>query len=412
MRSGADLVLVGGGGAAVGVLHRLALSRRERPGGPPLRVVVVDPLDRLATLPDDRTWSFWQRRGTGDDLFAFADRTWDRLLVAGPDRVVEVDLAPTHRYRTLRSSTYYRAVRDLVADPAARIELVHVPAPVERVEQRGAQVRVVAGDHELTTSWVLTSAPLPGDTPPRPRTALWQHFRGVVVQVAPGEVDEETAVLMDLRAPQPPRGTGFGYLLPMGDGTALAEYTVLAPGAADDERLRSGLAAYLDAVGLAGAPVLRPEEGSIPMTDARHRTRDRGRDRVVRIGTVGGATRPSTGYTFTAMQRQAAAVAAALRGGRDPVPPPAYPSRHLRADALLLRGLLSGDIDGSRFFPLLFDRNPVARVLDFLDGLTTPAQDLALIASVPPGPMLLAGIRRGGVRDGAGDTSAGGPGTR
>lgn len=395
-RSRADLVLVGGGGAAVCVLHRLALSRREHAAGtPPLRVVVVDPLDRLATLPDDRTWSFWERRAAGDDLFPFADGTWDALLVAGPDRVVEVDLHPTHRYRTLRSSTYYRAVGDLVADPAAGLEVVHIAAPVERVEQRGDRVRVGAGGQEVTAPWALTSAPIPGDTSPQPRTALSQHFHGVMVRLAPGDVDPDRAVLMDLRVPQPPRGTGFGYLLPMDDGTALVEYTELVPGAAVPERLRAGLDAYLEAIGLDDGDQLRPERGSIPMTGARHRTRDRGRDRVVRIGTVGGATRPATGYAFAAMQRQGAAVAAALRRGRDPVPPAAYPGRHLRADALLLRGLLSGEIDGSRFFPLLFERNPVARVLDFLDGLTSPSQDLALVASVPPGPMLRAAVRRG-----------------
>jgi len=397
-RSGADLVLVGGGGAAVCVLHRLALALRAAPTRrEPLQVVVVDPQDRLATLPDDRTWSFWERVDAGTDLFPFADRTWGSLLVAGPDRVVEVDLAPTHRYRTLRSSTFYRAVRDLVDDPAAGLDVVHVAAAVEGAEQRGDRVRVGAGDHEITAPWVLSSAPLPGDQPPKPRTALWQHFLGAVVRTAPGEVDADRAVLMDLRVPQPPRGTGFGYLLPMADGTTLVEHTVLAPGPPDLQRLQTGLDAYLDALGLGGAEQLRPEQGSIPMTDARHRTRDRGRDRVVRNGTVGGATRPSTGYTFTAMQRQASAVATALCAGRDPVPPPAYPGRHRRADALLLRGLLHGDIDGSRFFPLLFERNPVARVLDFLDGLTTPAQDLALIASVPRTPMLRAAIRRGGV---------------
>lgn len=400
-RSGADLVLVGGGGAAVCVLHRLALARRAvvRSGqqgldGPPLRVVVVDPLDRFASLPDDRTWSFWERPGAGEDLFPFADRTWEALLVAGPDRAVEVDLSPTHRYRTLRASTYYRAVRDVVAEPAARLELVHVTAPVERVEQRGEQVRVHAGGHEVTAPWVLTSATLSGDTPPKPRTVLWQHFLGAMVRVVPGAIEEDRAVLMDLRAPQPPRGTGFGYLLPMGDGTALVEYTVLAPGPADPALMRHGLDAYLRALGLASAPVLRPEEGAIPMTDARHRTRDPRRPRVVRIGTVGGATRASTGYTFTAMQRQAAAVAAALGAGRAPVPPPAYPARHRLVDAVLLRGLLSGDVDGTRFFPLLFASNPVPRVLDFLDGLTTPAQDLALMASVPALPMVRAAMAR------------------
>ena len=387
----ADLVLVGGGGAAVSVLHRLALAGRAG-RLPPTRVVVVDPLDRLATTPDDRTWSFWERVGAGTDVFAFVDRTWTSLRVAGPDRVVDVDLAPTHRYRTLRSSTYYAVVRDLVADPASGVELVHVAAPVRSVVQEGEVVRVDADGAGMRAPWVLTSARLPGETPPVARTALWQHFLGAVVDTAGVDVDHDRAVLMDLRVPQPPRGTGFGYLLPMGDGTALAEYTVLAPGPADPGLMRSGLDAYLGALGLTRAPRLRPEEGSVPMTDARHRTRDGRRSRVVRLGTVGGATRPSTGYTFTAMQRQAVAVADAVAAGRDPVPPPAYPVRHRLVDAVLLRGLLSGDVDGTRFFPLLFERNPVPRVLDFLDGLTSAGEDLALMASVPPVPMLRAAV--------------------
>jgi len=39
----------------------------------------------------------------------------------------------------------------------------------------------------------------------------------------------------------------------------------------------------------------------------------RGGPRTVRIGTAGGATRPSTGYTFSAMQRQAADIARMAR---------------------------------------------------------------------------------------------------
>ena len=161
----ADLLLLGGGGAAVSVLHRLALAGRAG-RLPPTRVVVVDPLDRLATTPDDRTWSFWERTAAGDDVLAFADRTWTSLRVAGPDRVVDVDLAPTHRYRTLRSSTYYAVVRDLVADPACGIELVHVAAPVDAVSQEGGVVHVGAGAAGLRAPWALTSARLPGETPP------------------------------------------------------------------------------------------------------------------------------------------------------------------------------------------------------------------------------------------------------
>ncbi len=399
----ADLVLVGGGGAATCVLQQLALARMSPRKGrwqaqrSRLRIVVVDPVDRLVTTPDDRTWSFWSRRDRGVRKHPFADRTWPSLMVAGPERVVDVELGPTHDYHMVRSSTFYALVGDLVRDPAAGLSVRHVPATAGAVLEESSGVTVHAGGARVHAPWVLTSAPLPGETPPRPRTALWQHFHGAVVRTERRTFDPDQAVLMDLRVPQPRQGVGFGYLLPVSSREALVEYTVLAPGRADPSRLQAGLDAYLAAVGAAGATVVRDEHGSIPMTDAKHRRRIRFGGRVFRIGTVGGATRPSTGYTFAAMQRQAAGVAEALLDRTTPVPPRAYPRRHLMADSLLLRGLASGEIDGTRFFPLLFERNPPARVLDFLDGLTTPAQDLALVASVPPLPMLRAAVSAGRV---------------
>jgi lycopene beta-cyclase len=109
---------------------------------------------------------------------------------------------------------------------------------------------------------------------------------------------------------------------------------------------------------------------------------------VFRIGTAGGATRASTGYTFSAMHRQARGVAALLRTGQVPEPPPAYPARHRHIDAVLLRGLDRGHVDGTVFFPELFARNPIGRVLDFLDGATTRAEELAVMRSVQALPML------------------------
>ncbi len=394
----ADLVLVGGGGAAVCVLHRLALRRLDEAarGTRPrarVRVAVVDPLDRLATTPDDRTWAFWERGRRPTPLQQVVDRTYSSLLVAGPGRSVDVDLAPTHRYHVLRSSTFYRHVRDLVADPRAGIDLVHVEGRSGGVTEDAGAVTVrtstARGDGvAVEAPWALTSVVRPDAL--AGGTTLWQHFRGVEVRTAQPAFDPGRAVLMDLRARQPRQGTGFGYVLPLGRRRALVEYTVFAPGARPSATdLRTGLDAYLAASGLVDAEVLRHEEGSIPMSSARFRVRE-GRSRVVRIGTAGGATRASTGYTFAAMQRQAEVVARALGRGLPPVPPPAYPSRHRLLDDVLLRGLSSGAIDGTEFFPLLFERNPAGLVLDFLDGLTTRRQELRLMASVPTLPMVRA----------------------
>ena len=87
-------------------------------------------------------------------------------------------------------------------------------------------------------------------------------------------------------------------------------------------------------------------------------------------------------------------MAAALRDGRDPEPPPAYSARHLQMDALLLQALDGGLLDGAAFFTQLFERQPTERVLRFLDGSTTLREDLAVMASAPRTPMLRALLGR------------------
>lgn len=121
------------------------------------------------------------------------------------------------------------------------------------------------------------------------------------------------------------------------------------------------------------------------MTDARFPRR--AGSAVFRIGTAGGATRPATGYTFAAVQRQSRAIAAALRDGRALVPRP-HGRRALAMDAVLLRALDTGRIDGPGFFTGLFRRVPPERLLRFLDGDTSPREEWGIGLRTPIGPML------------------------
>jgi lycopene beta-cyclase len=62
-------------------------------------------------------------------------------------------------------------------------------------------------------------------------------------------------------------------------------------------------------------------------------------------------------------------------------------------DAVLLRALDSGRLDGAAFFTDLFDRHPVERVLRFLDGASSPREELASWP-LPRGPRCCARPRR------------------
>ncbi|MER6595438.1 lycopene cyclase family protein, partial [Micromonospora purpureochromogenes] len=300
-----DLAVVGGGGA--GSLVLAALDRHDLRD---LRIAVVDPVRKRG---QDRTWAFWGTPGT--DLEPMLSASWRQVEVTMPAGRRRLDLTPL-RYAMLRSAPVY----ERAAEAERRLGATRVDAAVGALDDDGGSVTVRDADGAalLRARWVLDSRP----RPPRRagRTSWLQHFRGWWLESAGPVFDPGRAVLMDFRTPQPARGVSFGYVLPVSDRYALVEYTEFSPRRLTDAGYDAALRGYADLLGLdlTALTVREVEDGVIPMTDAPFDSRPS--PRVVRLGTAGGATRPSTGFTFSAMHRQAEDVARALAAGRAPVP--------------------------------------------------------------------------------------------
>ncbi|MFC8371074.1 lycopene cyclase family protein [Streptomyces sp. CB02400] len=377
----ADVAIVGAGAAGLSLAHRLS---RTVPGTRAPSVVLVD-APPGPMRPPRRTWCFWEAGAGRFDAAVTA--TWRHLRVRPPSgRAAEGDIAPL-RYKMIRSDDFEHLVgHDLACSPAVR----RLEATVETVEDvsGGALVRLrdTGGRaRSLRVRWVFDSRP-PGSLPAA-RTTLLQHFHGWFVRTARPVFDPRTADLMDFRTPQPADGLSFGYVLPVGRREALVEYTEFSRRPLTADGYESAVRQYTeDVLRLGELRVLSTETGVIPMTDAAIPRRVGAS--VFRIGAAGGATRPSTGYTFAGIQRQTRAVAAALRQGRTPVPPPAHSARSRAMDAVLLRALDSGRADGPALFSRLFTRVPMRRLLRFLDGRTRLHEDLAVGLHAPIGPML------------------------
>ncbi|MGV9314934.1 lycopene cyclase family protein [Streptomyces sp. NPDC003691] len=371
--------MVGGGASGLGLAHRLAaygsftITLVEAPDGP-LR-------------PPERTWCYWDH-GTGD-FDAAVSASWSRLRVHGTGgRATTVDPAPL-TYRMLRSTDFERLVHArLAATPGVRI--VRATAGEVRGTAGGAEVRCTTpGGRTLTLRARRVFDSRPPRTLPPARTRLLQHFRGWFVRTREARFDPGVADLMDFRVPQPRHGLAFGYVLPLAADRALVEYTEFSRTPLSTAAYEAALTHYTrNVLALGPLTVESAEQGGIPMTDARFARR--AGPAVFRIGTAGGATRPSTGYTFAAAQRQSRAVAEALhqgRTGRGTVPPP-HGRRALAMDAVLLRALDTGRIDGPGFFTELFRRVPPERLLRFLDGGTSPREEWLIGLRTPVGAML------------------------
>lgn len=378
-----EIAIVGAGASGLSLAYRLCTALSPRAA--PLTALIDAP--QGPARPPERTWCFWENPGGEFDSALSA--AWDTLRVHAPDGTPLSGSPSPLRYKMLRSGSFEALVRErLDREPNLR----HVEAEVGDVTDlgHGAEVHgVTAHGRPLTlrARWVFDSRPL-RRLPPG-RTTLLQHFRGWFLRADRPVFDAGVADLMDFRTPQPAHGLSFGYVLPTSPYEALVEYTEFSARVLDEESYEQALRRYVSRqLGLHRQEyeVTRTEQGVIPMTDARFPRRI-GRS-VFRIGTAGGATRPSTGYTFAGIQRQVRAVAAACRNGRTPLPPPVHSARHSAMDAVLLRALDTGRVDGAELFTGLFRQVPMERLLRFLDGATRWDEDFATGLRTPVRPML------------------------
>jgi len=119
--------------------------------------------------------------------------------------------------------------------------------------------------------------------------------------------------------------------------------------------------------------ITHTEGGNIPMTTYPFPIRDRN---LIYIGMRGGATRPSTGYTFLALQRQLTRLAKSYPSLKNIAP---WPTKHILYDATLLRILQNGDLPADTLFVDMFAKNPPDRVLAFLNGETSFTDELSFM---------------------------------
>jgi lycopene beta-cyclase len=362
-----DLIVAGAGPSGLALLDALA-----RVGLGDLRVLLVD---RERRRGDDRTWCFWETdAGPFDHLVA---HRWPALDVHGPRLEApgrRLELAP-YTYKMIRGGDFFAATDAWLA---GRPQVERRVGEVQAVRTEGDRAVAVIDGERVEADWAFDATRVPLE-PVAGYHLLLQHFLGWEITTPDERFDPTVATFMDFRVPQK-GGTCFVYVLPTSRREALVEYTVFSPSvwprAAYEAELRGYLAGVL---GITTYGVGRTEIGVIPMTDRPFPAR-RG-DRVITIGTAGGQTKASTGYTFRRVVRHAQALADALaRSGK-----PHLPVRWRRQDwmdGVLLRALATERQDGAAFFSRLLERNPPARVLAFLDEDTSLAQEVALMASV------------------------------
>jgi lycopene beta-cyclase len=340
-------------------------------------------VDEDAKNKNDRTWCFWEK---GTNLFEpIVYRHWKKLWFYGEEFVKELTLQP-YVYKMIRGIDFYTyCLEQITKQP----NITFLQGRVEKVFSEDRTGIVVNGE-TFYASYVFNSILFEKPTLKKNQHWLLQHFKGWVIQTNEPVFNRDVATLMDFRISQK-HGTAFCYVLPHSEKEALVEYTLFTSTLLQQEEYDNELKEYVERLlQVKEYRIVDTEFGVIPMTNYRFSA---GKNKIVNIGTAGGQTKGSSGYTFYFIQQHSQAIVdSLLKNGHPFVEKPS--ARFHFYDSVLLRILRDNSLPGKEIFTTLFKKNSPANVLTFLNNKSTLPEELKIISSLPTLPFLKAAIRQ------------------
>ncbi|MCP1385296.1 lycopene cyclase family protein [Runella salmonicolor] len=380
-----DYTIVGAG--ASGLWLALSLFEQGLLNTKHLCIVESD-----STKHNDRTWCYWSTSPlTPNQMIS---QSWSSIFNPH-DLSQRNDLSP-YSYHHVRSADFYASIRQQLAGCA---NIVWRTMTVVEIDDTGAKVRIKTTDDTWWSSRVFMSA-MPGQPNgelgssnplsvflgnqerKKNRLFLWQTFVGWRVRTVEPVFDETCATLMRFDIAQN-GSTQFMYELPFSSTEALVEITRFGEFRLTRDEADAALSDYMLKKNI-NYQILEEEEGAIPMTPQFDMQRKylSAQTRLIYLGTLGGAIKPTTGYGFRRMQAYAKALATALKQQK-PLPTMRRAQRFRFYDHLLLQILARYPNRGKAVFQRLFETQPVPRILRFLDEETNLWEEMLIFIRLP-----------------------------
>jgi lycopene beta-cyclase len=366
-----DYIIVGGGLSGLLTAYRMFQH-------PEMRHSSVLLIESEVKNSNDRTWCYWEEgKGEWDHLLS---KTWSRAQVISTHEVCAIPLEQ-YSYKMLRSENWYAFIHEQLSEWPLLLrrqeKVVHCteqPFGVEVItDQRRYQAK-----HVFSSVAGLDRAPVPNSD-----RLLHQHFGGWFVRTSKAVFNPDEVVLMDFSVQQRD-GVCFMYVLPLTSNSALVEYTVFGPRKWEMEEYELHLSHYLQKW-KTDYVIEEKEMGCIPMTV--YPFENNNRSAITYIGSAGGWTRPSTGYTFYNSCTYATQLVEAL--AKKGEVPRYLKRRHRFFDAVMLELIGLFPSKGADFFMRIYRFQPIDRVFRFLDGRSMWWEDALIILKARPRMTLL-----------------------
>ncbi len=262
-----NYVIVGGGCAGLSLAYELEINNK-------LEDKTLAIIENREEYKRDKTWSFWKVFDHNFDDCVI--KSWNNFTINTSESMHELT-NKNFPYQSIDSGKFYNKINSKLAKNS-NISFFK-------------NLNEIKSDNSLVFNSVHKKN--------LDRSELWQHFQGIEIETSKNIFDEEIINLMDFNCDQR-NDVHFFYTLPFSKNKALIETTWLSN--LEDQTLMDydlQLENYIkNNLGIKNYKINFTEKGAIPLFYPLFKNDNK----IINIGSAGGMTRLSTGYTFLNIQ--------------------------------------------------------------------------------------------------------------
>ena len=262
-----DYIIIGGGCAGLSLAYELEINDK-------LKEKTLAIVETREEYKRDKTWSFWKVFNHNFDDCVI--KSWNNFTINSPDSSHELTYEK-FPYQSIDSGKFYKKINSKLSTNSN----ISFFKNLSEINSENSIIFNSVHEKELDKS------------------KLWQHFQGIEIETPKNIFDEEIINLMDFNCDQR-NDVHFFYTLPFSKNKALIETTWLSD--LEDQSLMDydlQLENYIkNNLGIKIYKINFTEKGAIPLFYPSFKNENK----IINIGSVGGMTRLSTGYTFLNIQ--------------------------------------------------------------------------------------------------------------
>ena len=341
-----DFIIIGGGCAGLSLAYELDIHKKLKNK----TLAIIEPRDEYKR---DKTWSFWKIIPHNfDDCIK---KSWKNFSINIPNKTKYLE-CKNYPYQSIDSGLFYEKINKKLK------------------ENKNISFYKNINEINSENSFIFNSVPKLDMN----KNSLWQHFYGIEIETKKNFFDDEIMNLMDFDCEQR-ESVHFFYTLPYSKTSALIETTWLSrmndSSKKDyDTQIKDYIETHLN---LKNYKITYKEEGAIPLFYPKYE-KDKNK---INIGTAGGMTRLSTGYTFLNIQEHSKYICENIENISN-TKKFEINKKYQFLDDIFLRVLEKHPEKMPDIFFKMFKSSPKT-VIKFLSNKSNVLEDLSIISKMP-----------------------------